>query len=56
MLRHLKHQTHLVTLNLKRVEDGGEVAIAELDVDDGTDDLRHPARLRRHRGGRGHAG
>eukprot|EP00967_Tisochrysis_lutea_P158178 scaffold322628_cov30-Tisochrysis_lutea.AAC.3 len=41
VLRHLEHEADLVPGHLKCIEDGGQVAMLELHIDNGTDDLRH---------------
>mmetsp|Transcript_19812 Transcript_19812/g.50669 ORF Transcript_19812/g.50669 Transcript_19812/m.50669 type:complete len:478 (-) Transcript_19812:230-1663(-) len=43
MLGNLKNESHVVVLNLKGVQDGGELTI-ELNIDDGTNNLRYTAR------------
>mmetsp|Transcript_56200 Transcript_56200/g.99315 ORF Transcript_56200/g.99315 Transcript_56200/m.99315 type:complete len:236 (-) Transcript_56200:2-709(-) len=45
MLSDFKNEADLVALDLERVEDRWQVAVVELNVDDGTDDLSHLAKL-----------
>ena len=52
MLRDLEHEAHVVALDLERREDRRELALLELDVDDGADDLK----WKKGGGGRGWGG
>jgi len=49
VLRHFEDKAYFMILDLKRVEDGGELAL-ECDIHHGTDHLRDFAKLRRSGG------